>query len=101
MHQDVVLCLENQHVIERTRDAERHCVRERTLTKRVNKEDSGRGSDGSGVSNTDPGAHTQAIGQFPLTTHVSIDADEEVEDYKLERTTVVQPLVKSIASQIG
>ena len=37
----------------------------------------------------DPGTHTQTIGKFPLTTHVSIDADEEVEDYELERTTVI------------
>ena len=43
---------------------------------------------------THPGSHTQAIGQFPLTTHVCIDTDQEVEDYELERTTVIQPLVE-------
>ena len=46
------------------------------------------------ISNADPRTHTQAVGQFPLTTHVGIDADEEVEDYELERTTIIQPLIE-------
>ena len=32
--------------------------------------------------------------KVPLTSHVSIDADEEVEDYQLERTTVIEPLIE-------
>ena len=49
------------------------------LADRIYQEDSGRGSDGSGVSNKDPGAHAQAIRQFPFTSHVAEDANEEVE----------------------
>ena len=37
MHKDVVLCLENKHVVECARDAKRHCVRERTLTERIDR----------------------------------------------------------------
>ena len=90
VHEDVVLCLEDQHVVERTRDAERHSVRERTLTEWIDQEYCRCSGDRRRVSNTDPWAHTQAIRQFPLTTHVAVDADEEVEDYELERTTVVE-----------
>ena len=32
--------------------------------------------------------------EFPLTTHVAEDANEEVEDYELIRTTVIEPLVE-------
>ena len=94
MHKDVVLCLENKHVVKGARNTKRHSVTKRTLTERIDQEDCRCGSDGSGVSNTDPRAHTQTIGQFPLTTHVCIDTDQEVEDYELERSTVIQPLVK-------
>ena len=34
VHQNVVLCLEHQHVVKSTRDTKRHSVRERTLTER-------------------------------------------------------------------
>ena len=94
VHQDVVLSLEHQHVVEGARDAQGHCVREGTLTEGVNQEDSGGCSDRCAVGNADPGAHAQAVGEFPLTTHVGVDADEEVEDDELERTAVVQPLVE-------
>ena len=94
VHQDVVLCLEDKHVVESTRDTERHSVRERTLTKRIDKEHCGCCCNRSRVSNTDPRTHTKAVRKFPLTTHVSIDADEEVEDYQLERTTIVEPLIE-------
>jgi isocitrate lyase len=40
-----VLGLEHQHVVEGARDAQGHCVRERTLTEGVNQEDSGGCSD--------------------------------------------------------
>ena len=90
VHEDVVLCLEDQHVVERTRDAERHSVRERTLTEWIDEEHCRSSGDRRRVSNTDPWAHTQTIGQFPFTTHVCIDTDQEVEDDKLERTTVVK-----------
>ena len=94
VHQNVVLCLEDKHVVECTRNAKRHCVRERTLTERIYEEHSRSSSDRCAICNTDPRTHTQTIGKFPLTTHVSIDADEEVEDYELERTTIIQPLVE-------
>ena len=90
MHQDVVFCLEYKHVVKCTRDAKRHCVRERTLTERIDQEYSRCCSDRCRVCNTDPRTHTQTIGKFPLTTHIGIDADQEVEDYELERTTVIQ-----------
>jgi hypothetical protein len=64
------------------------------LTERIDEEYSRSSSDRCAVSNADPGAHTQTIGKFPLTTHIGIDADQEVEDYELERTTVIQPLVE-------
>ena len=46
--------------------------------------------------------HTQTIREFPLTTHVGVDANQEVEDYELERTTVIQ-LTRRVkaASQMG
>ena len=44
--------------------------------------------------NADPGAHAQAVGEFPLTTHVGVDADEEVENNQLEGAAVVQPLIE-------
>merc|ERR1712100_879994 len=94
VHQDVVLGLEHQHVIEGSRNAQGHCVRERTLTEGVNQEDCRSSSDRCAVSNADPGAHTQAVGEFPLTTHVGVDADQEVEDDELKRTAVVQPLIE-------
>ncbi len=95
VHEDVVLCLEDKHVVERTRDAERHCIRERTLTERIDEEHCTRSSNWSRVCNADPGTHTQAVRQFPLTTHVSIDANQEVEDNELERTTVVEPFIQT------
>ena len=94
VHQDVVLGLEHQHVVEGARDAQGHCVRERTLTEGVNQEDSGGCSDRCAVGNADPGAHAQAVGEFPLTTHVGVDADEEVENNQLEGAAVVQPLIE-------
>merc|ERR1712005_17947 len=83
-----------QHVVEGARDAQGHCVRERTLTEGVNQEDSGGCSDRCAVGNADPGAHAQAVGEFPLTTHVGVDADEEVENNQLEGAAVVQPLIE-------
>ena len=94
VHQDVVLCLEDQHVVEGATDTQGHCVRERTLTERIDQEHCTRCSNRCAISNTDPRTHTETVREFPLTTHVSIDADQEVEDYKLERTTVVQPFIK-------
>merc|ERR1712113_1379152 len=52
------------------------------------------GSHRCAVSNADPGAHAEAVGEFPLATHVAEDADQEVEDNQLVRTAVVQPLIK-------
>ncbi len=95
VHQDVVLSLEHQHVVESARDAQGHSVRERTLTEGVDQEHGAGGGHRSTVGHTDPGTHAQAIAQFPLTTHVGIDADQEVEHHQLERTTVVQPLVEA------
>ena len=94
VHQDVVLSLEHQHVVEGSRDAQRHRVRERTLTEGVDQEHCRCSSDRCAVGNTDPRAHAQAVGEFPLTTHVGGNADQEVENDELERTAVVQPLVE-------
>ena len=77
MHKDIEIVSEDQHVIECSRNTKRHTIRERNLTKGVDQEDCACGSDGSGVSNTDPRAHTQTIGTPPLTTHVAEDANEE------------------------
>merc|ERR1712178_126203 len=94
VHQDVVLGLEHQHVVEGSGDAQGHCVREGSLTEWVNQENSGGCSDRCAVGNTDPRAHAQAVGEFPLTTHVGVDADEEVENTQLEGAAVVQPLIE-------
>merc|ERR1712100_480945 len=94
VHRDVVLGLEHQHVVEGARNAQGHCIRERTLTEGVNQEDSGSCSDRCAVGNADPGAHAQAVGEFPLTTHVGVDANEEVENNQLEGAAVVQPLIE-------
>ena len=94
VHEDIVFGLEDEHVVERSRDSERHCIREGTLTERIYKEDCRSSGNRSAVSNTDPRTHTQAVGKFPFTSHVSEDANEEVEDNELERTAVVKPFVK-------
>ena len=94
VHQDVVLCLEHKHVVKSTRDTQGHRVRERTLTERIDQEHCACGSNRCRVSNTDPRTHTKAVRKFPLTSHVGVDADEEVEHYQLERSTVVKPLIK-------
>ena len=39
----------------------------------------------------DPGAHAQAVGEFPLTSHVGVDADEEENN---RGAAVVQPLIE-------
>jgi len=95
VHQDVVLSLEHQHVVEGAADAEGHAVGEGTLTEGVNQEHSAGSSHGGAVGDADPGAHAQAVGEFPLTTHVGVDADQEVEHHQLVRTAVVQPLVEA------
>ena len=64
------------------------------MEERINKEYCGSSGNRCAVSNTDPGTHTKTIREFPLTTHVCIDTDQEVEDDKLERTTVVKPFIK-------
>ena len=58
MHEDVVLSLEHQHVVEGARDAEGHRVRERTLAEGVDQEHGSRSSHRSAVGNHDPGAHS-------------------------------------------
>merc|ERR1711991_1231715 len=94
VHQDVVLSLEHQHVVEGARDAQGHGVRERTLTEGVDQEDSRGCSDRCAVSDADPGAHAQAVGEFPLAAHVGGDADQKVKTHQLIRTAVVQPLIE-------
>ena len=66
-------CLEDQHVVERTRDTQGHRVRERTLTERIDQEDGSCYATGKRRSHTDPGSHTQTIREFPLTTHIAED----------------------------
>ena len=94
VHQDVVLSLEHQHVVEGAADAEGHAVREGALTEGVHQEHCRGSSHRSAVSNADPGAHAEAVGEFPLAAHVAEDADQEVEDNQLVRTAVVQPLIE-------
>merc|ERR1712100_552997 len=94
VHQDVVLSLEHQHEVEGSGDAQGHAVRERTLTEGVDQEHCRSSSHRSAVSNADPGAHAEAVGEFPLATHVAEDADQEVEDNQLVRTAVVEPLIE-------
>merc|ERR1712023_209094 len=94
VHQDVVLSLEHQHEVEGARDAQGHTVRERTLTEGVNQEHCRGSSHRCAVGNADPGAHAEAVGKFPLATHVAENADQEVEDNQLVRTAVVQPLIE-------
>ena len=89
-----MFCLEDKHEVEGTRDAERHAVRERTLPEWVDEEDCRCSCNRCRISNTDPRSHAQAVGKFPLTTHIAEDTDQEVEDYQLVRTTVVQPLIE-------
>merc|ERR1711871_740492 len=93
VHKDIVFCLEYKHIVKSTRDTKRHSIGETTLTERIDEEHCTRCSNRRAISNTDPWAHTQAVGEFPLTTHISKDADEEVEDYQLERSTIVKPLI--------
>jgi len=95
VHEDVVLSLEHQHEVEGSADAQRHTIGERTLTDGVDHENCGRSSHRSAVSNADPRTHSQTEGQFPLTTHVGQDADEEVENDELVRAAVVQPLIQA------
>ena len=57
VHKDIVFCLEDKHVVERSTDTKRHSVREGTLTKGVNKKDCRGCSNWSRVSNADPGTH--------------------------------------------
>ena len=94
VHQDVVLSLEHQHEVEGAADAEGHAVREGALTEGVHQEHCRGSSHRSAVSNADPGAHAEAVGEFPLAAHVAEDADQEVEDNQLVRTAVVQPLIE-------
>merc|ERR1712185_185985 len=81
-------------VLNRAGDAQGHGIREGALTEGVDQEDCRGSSDRCAVGDADPGAHAQAVGEFPLTTHVGVDADQEVEDDELERTAVVQPLIE-------
>merc|ERR1712100_1015937 len=94
VHQDVVLGLEHQHEVEGSGDAQGHAVREGTLTEGVDQEHCRSSSHRSAVSNADPGAHAEAVGEFPLAAHVAEDADQEVEDNQLVRTAVVEPLIE-------
>merc|ERR1712100_85587 len=94
VHQNVVLGLEHQHEVEGAGDAQGHAVREGTLTEGVDQENCRGSGHGCAVSNADPGAHAEAVGKFPLATHVAEDADQEVEDNQLVRTAVVQPLIE-------
>ncbi len=94
VHQDVVLSLEHQHEVEGTGDAEGHAIGEGTLADGVDEEDCGCGCDRRRVSDADPRTHAEAVGEFPLTTHVAEDANEEVENHELVRATIVEPLIE-------
>ena len=99
VHQDVVLGLEHQHVVEGAKmprgiaseknPDRRGPGRQRRLQRQVR------------CRQRRSGAHAQAVGEFPLATHVGVDADEEVENNQLEGAAVVQPLIEEAASQMG
>ena len=91
MHKDIVFCLEYKHIVKSTRDTKRHSIGETTLTERIDQEHCTRCSNRCAISNTDPGTHTKTVREFPLTTHIGVDANQEVEDDQLERTTIVEP----------
>ena len=95
VHQDVVLGLEHEHEVEGAADAEGHAVTEAALSNRVDQEDCGGGGDGGGVGDADPGAHAEAVAQFPFPSHVAEDANQEVQDNQLVGAAVVQPFVKA------
>ena len=94
VHQDVVLSLENKHEIEGTADTQRHTVRETALSERIDEEYCGRCCNWCRVSNANPRAHTETVREFPLTTHITEDTDEEVKNNQLVRSTVIEPLVQ-------
>jgi hypothetical protein len=58
VHEDVMLGLENQHVVEGSRYTQRHSVRKRSLSEGIDKKYSGRCSDGGRVCDTNPGPHS-------------------------------------------
>jgi len=95
VHQDVVLGLEDEHEVEGAADAEGHAIGEAALSEGINQEDGGGGGDGGGVGDGNPRSHAEAVAQFPFASHVAEYADEEVENYQLVRSTVVQPFVKA------
>ena len=95
VHEDVMLRLKNKHVVKCSANAERHTIREGTLSKGIDEENCSSSSNGCAVGNHNPRTHAQTIRQFPFTAHVGIDSDEEVEDHQLERTAIVQPLVEA------
>jgi len=90
-----VLGLEDDHEVEGAANSERHAVGEGALTHRVDEEHRTSCGNRRAVSDADPRTHSQAIAQFPLTTHVAEDAHEEVEDDQLVRTAVVEPLIQA------
>ncbi|PPT08114.1 hypothetical protein CKA32_006336 [Geitlerinema sp. FC II] len=65
------------------------------MTDGVDQEHSRSSGHRRGVSHADPGTHTEAVAQFPFTTHVAENANEEVKDDELVRTAVVQPFVEA------
>ena len=78
VHQDVVLGLEHEHEVEGSRDAEGHAVGEAALSDGIDQQNRSCSSQRCAVGDTDPGAHTEAVAQFPLATHVAKNAQQEV-----------------------
>jgi hypothetical protein len=64
------------------------------LSERINQEHGASRSYWSRVSNTNPRTHTEAVAKLPLPAHVSINADEKVENNKLEGSAIIKPFVK-------
>ena len=93
VHKDVVLSLEHQHIVEGSRDAQRHTIRERSLPNGVVEEDSSGSSNRGRESSEDPGAHAKAVRKLPLTAHVGSNSNQKVEDGQLVLSSIVQPLI--------
>ena len=99
MHKNVVLSLENKHVVEGTRDSQRHSIRETTLSKRIDKEYSCCSSDWCGVGDKDPGPHSESITKFPFASHVREDTDEKVEEAQARGAEGADAWLKSVAQR--
>ena len=89
-----MLCsLEDQHIVERARNTERHSVTEGSLTEGVYKKHGGCCCHRSAVSNEDQG-RMPSHSPVPTPVPCNRDTNEEMEHNELVRTAVVEPFVE-------